>query len=212
MMRPLVRLRTSLTLWYAAIFTMILALLGGGLFLAIRRQISHQLDVSLRGATAAVMQAARIREAERANAGGATIVDALEELHIPDRALYLLDANGAPIKPQQADPWIRDAAREAGRVGQADVNFGTPDDREVRLHAERFSGAAGTVYVAAVVANRLELEDQYASLIRAFVGAAVVALGLVAVGGYILVRKSTAPVERSMNQLRQFMADAAHEL
>src|SRR2546426_10832029 len=35
---------------------------------------------------------------------------------------------------------------------------------------------------------------------------------LVAGGGYLLIRKSTAPVERSMNQMRRFMADAAHEL
>src|SRR5207244_2747633 len=31
-------------------------------------------------------------------------------------------------------------------------------------------------------------------------------------GGYVLIRKSTAPVERSMEQTRRFMADAAHEL
>jgi signal transduction histidine kinase len=35
---------------------------------------------------------------------------------------------------------------------------------------------------------------------------------LAAGGGYVLIRKSTAPVERSMDQMRRFMADAAHEL
>jgi len=35
---------------------------------------------------------------------------------------------------------------------------------------------------------------------------------LVAGGGSLLVRKSTAPVRRSMEQMRRFMADAAHEL
>jgi len=56
------------------------------------------------------------------------------------------------------------------------------------------------------------LEDEYASLIRAFGAAALVALLLVAGGGYLLVRKSTAPIERSLDQMRRFMADAAHEL
>src|SRR6266568_392287 len=71
---------------------------------------------------------------------------------------------------------------------------------------------SGAQYIAAVVADRIELEDEYASLIKTFGAAALAALLLVAGGGYILVRKSTAPIERSMEQMRRFMADAAHEL
>ena len=41
---------------------------------------------------------------------------------------------------------------------------------------------------------------------------AFAALFLVAAGGFILVRKSTAPIERSIEYMRRFMADAAHEL
>jgi signal transduction histidine kinase len=62
------------------------------------------------------------------------------------------------------------------------------------------------------VADRVELEDKYADLIAAFAGAASAAVLLVAAGGFFLVRKSTAPIERSMNFMRRFMADAAHEL
>ncbi len=49
-------------------------------------------------------------------------------------------------------------------------------------------------------------------MIGTFGGAALAALVLVAVGGFLLARKSTIPVERSMEQMRRFMADAAHEL
>jgi len=49
-------------------------------------------------------------------------------------------------------------------------------------------------------------------VIRAFAGAAFIALLLVAGGGYVLVRKSTTPIEQSMAHMRRFMADAAHEL
>src|SRR2546422_2932532 len=58
----------------------------------------------------------------------------------------------------------------------------------------------------------MELEDEYSSLIETFAAAALTALLLVAGGGYLLIRKSSAPVERSMDQMRRFMADAAHEL
>src|SRR3989449_3005164 len=210
-MQPLARLRLRLTLWYVGIFLSILGLLGGGLFIAVSHRVSRQLDASLRAATSALIQAARVRETEQARATG-LVADAVDELHIPDRSLYLFDLAGRPIKPDAAADWIRDAAREAARTGWADRDFETATDHIVRLHAERFAGAAERSYVAAVVADRLELDEEYASLIRAFAAAAVIALLLVAGSGYVLVRKSTTPIEQSMDHMRRFMADAAHEL
>ena len=155
-------LRLRLTAWYTAAFLSILGALGAGLFVAIRRQMSRELDASVRTATAALIQAARIREMEQARGRG-LFVDALDELHIPDRSLYLFDAGGRPMKPAQADDWIAEAAREAARTGRADRDLETPDDHIVRLHAERFLGEGGSAYVATVVANRLEqrIEGRY---------------------------------------------------
>ena len=122
-MTPLARLRLRLTLLYLGVFTLILGLLGGGLFLTVRRQMSRQLDASLTAATAALERAARIREEEQANARGA-VVDAVDELHVPGRALYLLDTAGRPIKPAAAPAWIAGAAREAAaihEIGRAHV-------------------------------------------------------------------------------------------
>src|SRR3989440_1091553 len=202
--------RLRLTAWYVRVFLSILALLGGGLFLAIRHRMSQQLDASVRAAAPALMQAARIREAELAAAKG-VVADAVDELHIPDRALSLFAAGATPIKPAEAPDWIREAAREAERAGAAHRDL-EREDHIVRLYAERFSGANGRLYVATAVADRLELEHEYASLIRAFAAAALAALLLAAGGGYMLTRQSTAPIERSMEQMRRFMADAAHEL
>src|SRR6266540_2034271 len=172
------RLRLRLTLWYAGVLTVILVLLGAGIFVAIRHQMTRHLDASLKAATAAVMQASLIREMERTHATG--VADAVAELHIPDRALYLFDVDGRPLVPSQADGWIEAAARQAARSGVADVNRDASGEREFRVHAERFTGGTGTVYVAGA--------------------------------GYLLVRQATAPIERSMDQMRRFMADAAHEL
>ena len=210
-MDPLARVRWRLTAWYVGILLSILGVLGGGLYLAVRHRLSQQLDVSLHSATAALIHAARIREAEQAPAKGVR-ADALDELHIPDRSLYLFAAGATPVRPLAAPGWIRDAAREAEQTGGADRDFETPEDHIVRLHAERFTGADGRPYVAVAMADRLELEDEYASLIRAFVAAALIALALVAGGGYVLVRQSMVPIERTMDRVRRFMADAAHEL
>ena len=207
--QPLTRLRLRLTAWYAATFGLILLFLGGGLFLVIRAQIARHLDDSLGRATQALARAAAIREVESATASGA-LLDAVDELHIPDRALYLFGADARLIKPDTAAPWILDAARKA-RVGEVALNVNTPE-RELRIHAERFTSARGTPYIAVAAADRGELEDDYTALIASFAVASLFAVLLVAGGGYFLVRTSTAPVERTLEYMRRFMADAAHEL
>jgi signal transduction histidine kinase len=207
----LVRLRLRLTIWYVATFGLIILLLGAGLFVVIRNQLSQQLDDSLRSATLELVRAARIRELEAAGARG-RVIDAVDELNIPDRLLYLLDLQGTPVKPTKVDGWIRQAARRAAKAGQITVQSDTPDDKTLRLHALRFKLASGKELVAVAVADRVELEDRYADLITAFAGVALAALVLVAGGGFLLVRKSTEPIERSIVFMRRFMADAAHEL
>jgi len=207
----LVRLRLRLTIWYVATFGLIILLLGAGLFGVIRYQLSQQLDDSLKSATLELVRAARIREVEAALPRG-RVIDAVDELNIPDRMLYLLDIQGNPIKPANVDKWIRQSAKDAGRVGQITAHRDLPEDMTLRLHAVRFKLASGHELVAVAVADRVELEDKYADLITAFVVIAFAALFLVAAGGFFLVRKSTAPIERSMEFMRRFMADAAHEL
>ena len=161
-MAPLARLRLRLTLWYAATFAVILVALGGGLLVAMRQWLSHRLDHSLQVASAALIRATHTLEQERATTG---VSDAVEELHIPDRDLYLLDTTGRPLTPARADAWIVAAARTAVRTGRAQINAESPDGREIRVYAESFTGQGGATYVAAVGADRMEFEDQNAALL-----------------------------------------------
>ena len=203
------RLRVRLTLWYAATFVAILLLLGAAVFVAISVQVGRRLDASLVSATSAIKAATAQLESERAAGGPA---DAVEELRIPDRALYLFDAAAHPVTPPQTDAWIDSAAHVAARDGHADVQRRAPRGGQLRLHSERFTTPAGATYVAAAVAERPQIMEQYAWLIGTFAAAALGALVLVIAGGFLLARQSTLPVERSMEQMRRFMADAAHEL
>jgi signal transduction histidine kinase len=210
-LQPLAKVRLGLTAWYLATFGAILVLLGTGLFVVIGRQFAQQLDDSLREATVELERAARIREMESRTARG-QVVDAVEELHIPDRSLYLFDGAGKPVMPAQVPNWILLAARDASRSGRVERDKDPHRGNTLRLHAERFTLDGGTPMVAVAVADKVELEDRYAALIAIFGAAAAAALLLVVVGGWFLVRKSTSPVERTIEQMRRFMADAAHEL
>jgi signal transduction histidine kinase len=203
-----------MTAWYVGTFALILLVLGGVLFGVISRQIAADLKTSLRAATSAVAQAAEIREVEAVSAK--TAVDAVAELKIPGRSLYFFDSAGHSLIPDTAAGAIRAAAARAADVGEADIRFkdrSRPSGlRDLQVHAQRFTVHSGRRYVAAAVADRVELEDRYASLIAALAGAALAALLLVAIGGWFLAGKSTAPVERTLAHMRRFMADAAHEL
>ena len=207
----LARLRRRLTIWYALTLGTIVVLLGAGLFIAIRSQISSQLNASLAMASEAIQRATSIREAEQASASGA-VMDAVGELRIPDRDLYLFDHNARPLVPSTAPAAITDAARIALRDSTALLTLYPPNDHVLRVSAKRFRSRGGNIYVSVAVADQLELEDQYANLILAFGAAALGALVLFAAGGSFLTRKSIEPVERTMNYMRRFMADAAHEL
>lgn len=206
----LVRLRLRLTIWYVATFGLIIGLLGAGLFAVISYQLSKQLDDSLKSATLELVRAARITEQEPG--GHARVSEVVDELDVPGRDLYLLDTRGDPINPTEVQSWIRSAAKDAGRIGEVTVQHIVPNDTTLRLHAMRFKLSNVHQLVAVAVADQVELEDRYADLITAFAGIAFAALILVAAGGFVLVRKSTAPIERSIEFTRRFMADAAHEL
>jgi signal transduction histidine kinase len=207
----LARLRLRLTAWYAVTLGTIVMLLGAGLFIAIRGQIAAELDASLSTAADLVQRATSIREAEGRTASG-KVLDAVSELHIPDRQIYLFDNTARPLVPSTAPPATLSAARQALTDSIVLLTLSPPNDHILRVYARRFHSPSKKEYVAVVVADQLELEDQYAALIVAFGAAALVALVLFAAGGSFLTRKSIEPVERTMSYMRRFMADAAHEL
>ena len=202
-------LRLKLTLWYLATLCAIIVLLGGGLFLAIRHRFSSELDQSLRDAAGQLESAAQTREIESGARGD--VVDAVEELHIADRSLFLFDSAGTPDTPSNAEDWVRAAARDLGRAASIDIEH-EAHHKSLQLHGERFRLTSGVSLIAIAVADKVELEDRYAALITAFGAAAALAVLMVAVGGWLLVRQATAPIEQGMAQMRRFMADAAHEL
>jgi signal transduction histidine kinase len=213
--KPLTRLRLQLTAWYAGTFSVILIVLGVLVFTVIARKLAEELNESLSDATKAARRATQIRETEAA-LGPAHVVDAFSELVIPERELYLFDSTGSPITPRDPPEPVREAATAAAEHGSDDrrfkFNLDTPRERAFQEHAERFAVGDGHHYVVVAVADRVELEDRYASVIAAIAGGAAGAVLLVAIGGWFLAWQAVAPIERNIAYVRQFVADAAHEL
>jgi signal transduction histidine kinase len=204
------RLRLKLTAWYVGTFFAILALLGVGMFASITRRFDRELDASLRDATRELLRVGHARTSIAAQTPSG-LFDSRSDVRIPDRTLYVADTLGIS-NGMALEPWLAELAREAWHEGSVDRTHSASPDRTLRAHADRFGIVGGQPLVAIAVADEIELEDRYASLIAAFGVSALAAIVLVAIGGWLLARQSTAPVEEAISYMRRFMADAAHEL
>lgn len=209
-MQPLDRLRLQVTMWYSITFLLILLVVGTALFFAISHQREAKLYASLQRAAQEITRATQ-RPVRRPPDSKDVVGDAVD-LRIPDRMLYLLDPAGRAVYPDTASAWVRHVARAAGRDGTASLRADIGHEHTLLARGLRFVGNDGDTLVAVAAADSEELEDEFWHLITLFAGALALGLAAVTVGGYLLARKSTVPVEQSMERMRRFMADAAHEL
>ncbi|MDB4947677.1 MAG: Signal transduction histidine kinase [Gemmatimonadetes bacterium] len=208
---PLDRLRLRLTAWYVGMFAGSMLIMRLLLVWSFARQVSMDLDRSLRGTTEDMLRAVRIREAEGAPSRLA-VLDAVDALDDPNRPLYLFDGARRSLRPRDAEPRIRAAAATALRAGQVDYEFTTAGGQRWRLFGQLFRAQDGTPYVVVAVADLAEIDAERARLVQTLLLNAALALVLMTGGGLWLARISVRPVEAVMEHMRRFMADAAHEL
>jgi signal transduction histidine kinase len=211
MSSPVRALRLRLAAWYMGGFAAVLLLVGGVLFAATARDVERRLERSLHDATVEVDRGARL-EIEDGVAPADAARAALDELTIPGRDLYLYDASGHLATPDTVDPPVDLAAREALRRGSAYRRYAAPDGKRWRIYARRFTVPRGGRYAAVAVADAAEAERQWAAVLVRFAAGAFAALLLVGAVSVRLVEISVAPVQRTLEEMRRFIADAAHEL
>lgn len=210
MLLPLRRLRHRLTAWYVGSFAAILLLVGGGMYWVTANEVEAQLMRSLHASTDEVVRAAAVAESEGVPPEESAI-GAVEAIEVPGSDLYLFDATGRIVTPDTVDREVRDAAVAALRHGLADRRYANAQG-EWRVHARRFSLRDSRIFAAVAVADVAVTEAQSLRLIETFVAGAFIALVLVALVGHSLVNISMRPVEETYDQMRRFLADAAHEL
>ncbi len=205
----LAKLRRRLTAWYALTFLAVLALLGIAVFAVITRQFDGELDASL---AADGHELARVTASRTMAADSSALYDPARDIRIPGRELFVLDTNGRALVASSSVPtWIGDLARDTWRRAMPHSAQHQSESRILRAYAEPIRSGPVTA-VAVAVADEVELEDRYTPLIIGFAGASLVALLLVAGGGWIIARQAGEPIERAIDNMRRFMADAAHEL
>lgn len=209
---PLDKLRRRLVAWYVGTTLAILLALGGALFVAVAYQIGVQLDQQLDDAVTLVARAAVTPLARRDRAGDAAW-GAASALRVPGVRLYLFDSAAVPLMSDaRVAPAIRAAAIEAARHGAASLERSSASEYVERIRARSLRARDGQLLIAVASADTEDLEDRYTQLIWQFAIAALSAVVLSAIGGAWLAKQSAAPIEAAVAHMREFMADAAHEL
>jgi len=198
--------RIRLTLWYTAILALVLAAFSGISYALLARGIRSATDASLADTVREVV-AAFPDDPAQAVAGDRPL-----DLRYRDRALMVYAAGRGIVAETRSrfTPAERQRIARAmagGLDGFATVEGGHENDG-IRLFAAR----AGTSYRVAAAQDLDPQADRLEDAARAVALGIPLALLIAAGGGYLLARKSLAPVTAAFESQRRFMADASHEL
>ena len=207
-------LRARLLLYYLIVMAAILSVFGTGVYVVFRRSLYQQLDKKLLTlAQSATPSFYAVRDR------GSKYLNQVEE--VPWRDIFNRD--------RQSLEWFDAEGNLLGRKGLIELNtspeLGTsfaqdPKTGEVfRTHTLsmliRKNGEAGPStlvgFIRATQSND-EIEEAEEELFWILVIGGMLTLILAGLGGSWLTQKAIEPIEASFLQLKQFTADASHEL
>ncbi len=207
-------LRSRLLLYYLIVMAAILGIFGSGVYVVFRRNLYKQLDKKL----VTLAQSATPSFTDVRNLGN-KYLNQVEE--VPWRDIFNRD--------QQSLEWFDGKKQLLGRKGLIKLGVppevGTmfltnPDTGEVfRTHTLsmfiRRNGEAGPPTLVGFIRatqSSEEIEAAESELFWIFVIGGLLTLILIGLGGFWLTKKAIEPIEASFLQLKQFTADASHEL
>ncbi|MBN9660783.1 MAG: HAMP domain-containing protein [Acidobacteria bacterium] len=193
-------IRARLTLWYVAVFSVILAVSGFVVFSQLVESRYQRLDsrLELAGRVLAASLKHEIEEHEGKAPGEASFRSVLITIHqltFPAQAVTILQANRTV--GQKPDSLARTVARTAIQESAAFTQQTNPahwSEHGWRYSALRLSLPVHGEYMIVSGESEQETEREVATLRRAFLVGVPVAVLLSALGGYWLARKSLAPV------------------
>jgi two-component system, OmpR family, manganese sensing sensor histidine kinase len=207
-------LRSRLLLYYLIVMAAILGFFGSGVYVVFRRSLYQQLDKKLLTlAQSATASFTGIRN------NGSKYFDQVEE--VPWRDIFNIDKQSLEWFDEQGNLLGRKGLIEIGVPPEVGTTFTqNPKTQEVfRTHTLsmfiRKNGEAGPPtlvgFIRATQSNE-EIETAEDELFRVLVIGGMLTLILIGLGGYWLTQKAIEPIEASFLQLKQFTADASHEL
>ncbi|HEV7485044.1 MAG TPA: ATP-binding protein [Thermoanaerobaculia bacterium] len=206
-------IRGRLTAWYTLVLAIVLIAAGMMSYAVMRRQMGRTTDASLR--TSAHQLASALAEEAAENHGALQLSSASEVLanfRDNDRPMIILGANGSDFAAS-VTPITAAVDRAALRQRVARHSFGLsslhgPHELRLILSPLRLGGSE---YFLAIAQSLDEQKELLADLRHAMVVTIPLALLIAAAGGYLLARKSLAPVAAMSAKARAISATSLGE-
>lgn len=218
MIGPLDSLRWRITFWYVTVFIAIMALFGAAVYIVVTREMERGLDRSLDRSvdirTRWVLE--RTRPASVAFSDDSIPLERQVTVFSASKKKGCRDCpqfwSIEPISPKSAPSYVQKFVLNLLNDSIPKQTVQTTDGRKLILYGKKVVAQSGRTYATVAVADVVELENRYPSAITGFIASALIAILLVGIGGAVLARQATEPIEMAFNQTRRFMGDAAHEL
>ena len=194
--------RIRLTLWYAGVLALSLVAFALVIYYAAARSFHERQDESLRS-TAQTVASAYVEEIGEAHSLTKAAEIVLVELTFPNRYVLIIDSNGQTIASS------KNLSGTVLTIPPRTVGFVTVDGVRIAVVPVSTDPALG---FAAVAEPLTVLEEGLGVLRRDFFAGVPLVLLLASLGGYLLARKSLAPIASMVSEQQRFIADASHEL
>jgi len=203
-------IRGRLTAWYTLVLAIVLIAAGMMSYAVMRRQMGRTTDASLR---ASAHQLAAALEEEAAESHGALQVasanEVLANFRDNDRPMIILAGNGSDFAASLT-PITAAVDRAALRQRIARRSFGLSSLNNLRLIVSPLR-LGGANYFLVIAQSLDEQKELLADLRHAMVVTIPLALLIAAAGGYLLARKSLAPVAAMSAKARAISATSLGE-
>jgi len=206
--------RVRLTLWYVLLFGLLLLCFSAYVYLVLSQTLYERLDQSLLRAAQAVAGEFRSEEAESEEGAASAAAQALTELRLPGIYVAIFDGEQLLASTFDGDQQI---ALPKGLLSLATTDdhptFRTVQgfDEEGARVAAISQHARGKDYLVVTAEPLHDLVEQLESIRRIFYLGFPASLLVAGIGGFILAKKSLAPVVAMSNQAERISARNLHE-
>jgi two-component system, OmpR family, sensor kinase len=201
--------RARLTLWYTVVLAVVLVTFSGISYVLLAREIRGSTDALLAG-TAHELTGAFVDDPSHTARGAEVLLD----FRYSDRAIMVFSTDGRLVASSHSSLSSRDRTRLAdlvrtGRTGYATISGGA-EDEGIRVFANPID-VVGIRHIVVVARDLHDQTERLESARRALFLGIPLALLVAAGGGYVMARKSLAPVTTMSVKARQIGAETLTE-
>ena len=207
-------LRSRLLLYYLIVMAAILSVFGAGVYVLFSRNLDRQLNKRL--LTLAQFAAQSLPSVKENGQKHLTTLETVAAF----RDIFNRD--------QQSLEWFDDQGNLIGRKGLITLENVPPQTGTQNIRQAQTNAIARTHTLSAIISlpnqpgtkigyvrasqSLEEIESAQEELLRILILGGMLTLILIGLGGFWLTQKAIQPIEASFFQLKQFTADASHEL